>query len=309
MSRAESLPLVTPTARPTFMRLASIAEPVIWLGPGLLVFVVFVYLPMLLQIALSFASVRLDDGRVGFVGLDNFRLLLSDIDYWNALLNNLQYAVGTVVGKVVVSLALALALNDAFSGRNALRTIFFLPVILSMVATGIVWGFMYQSDLGAINQGLKAIGLGFLAQDWLGNPRFALCAVIVVDIWKWSGFHMVIFLAGLQGLPQEVGEAAAIDGASAWQRLRLVTLPMLSRYTATNVVLATLGALGVFDLIYVMTRGGPIGATQVAMMQVYLEAFQFQNIGYASAESTVLLAIIAVISAVILRFTRRADDK
>ncbi|SHG99851.1 carbohydrate ABC transporter membrane protein 1, CUT1 family [Kaistia soli DSM 19436] len=285
-------------------------EPLLWIGPGLLVFFVFVHLPIILQLAMSFASGVPGSGEgLRFISLGNFRTLLADVDYWASILNNIQFAIATVVGKLVLSLMLALALNSAFIGQNIFRTIFFLPVILSFVAIGVIWGFMFQFEFGAINQMLARLGLNFLIEDWLGDPRFALWSIVVVDIWKWTGFHMVIYLAGLQALPKDLTEAASVDGATAWQRLVHITLPLLSRYTATNVIIATLGAFSVFDLIYVMTQGGPFGSTQVAMMQVYLQAFQFHRLGYASTQATVLLAIIAIVSIVVMRLSRRPEDE
>ena len=133
-------------------------------------------------------------------------------------------------------------------------------------------------------------------------------SIILVDIWKWTGFHVVIYLAGLQALPYEVEEAAIVDGVRPIQRLWHLTVPMMRPYTATNVILATLGAFSVFDLVFIMTNGGPFNATQVAMTQIYLNAFQFQRFGYASAQATVLLAIMALVSVVMLRFGRQAQD-
>jgi ABC-type sugar transport system permease subunit len=308
MARADAPRLSTAHAQPSIAtHLFERCEPIFWIGPGLLLFFVFVHLPILLQLALSLTSSGLD-GRIAFAGLANFKTLWADADYWFSILNNIQFAIATVIGKLLLSLVLALALNSAFTGQNLFRTIFFLPVIISFVAIGTIWGFMFQFEFGAINQLLDRLGLGGLAQDWLGDPRFALWSIVFVDIWKWTGFHMVIYLAGLQALPRELTEAAAVDGASAWQRLRFITLPLLSRYTGTNIIIATLGAFSVFDLIYVMTQGGPFGSTQVAMMQVYLHAFQFHRLGYASTQATVLLAIIAIVSIVVMRLTKRADE-
>jgi ABC-type sugar transport system permease subunit len=134
-------------------------------------------------------------------------------------------------------------------------------------------------------------------------------SIILVDIWKWTGFHVVIYLAGLQALPQEVEEAAIVDGANAWQRVWRITVPLMAPYTITNTIIATLGAFSVFDLVFVMTTGGPFNSTQVAMTQVYLNAFQFQRFGYASAEATVLLLIMGVVSVVLLRFGQREEGR
>jgi ABC-type sugar transport system permease subunit len=287
-------------------RVPEIAAAVPWILPGLLLFFVFVHLPMMLQIFMSFIP---DSGGKSFgIGLRNYVELASDTKFWKALDHNLQYAIATVIGKVVLGLALALALNGAFRGRTFFRVVFFLPVVVSFVAIGTVWGFMLQYQYGALDGALRAIGLDWLAADWLGDSRFALWSVILVDIWKWTGFHVIIYLAGLQALPGEVFEAAALDGANAFQRFCSITLPLLHHYTITNVIIATLGAFSVFDLVFVMTSGGPFNSTQVAMTQIYLNAFQFQRFGYASAQSTVLLAIVAFVSVVLLRLAQRAED-
>jgi raffinose/stachyose/melibiose transport system permease protein len=292
---------------PTFrargrLRAALAALP--WILPGLLLFFVFVDLPMLVQLAMSFGPDQLGDPFV--FGLGNFADLIGDRTYWTALGHNVQFAVATVTGKIVLSFILAVALNGSFRGRAFFRAVFFLPVVISFVAVGTVWGFMLQYEHGAVNTAL--LSLGFAAPDWLGDPNLAMWSIILVDIWKWTGFHVVIYLAGLQALPYEVEEAAIVDGVRPIQRLWHLTVPMMRPYTATNVILATLGAFSVFDLVFIMTNGGPFNATQVAMTQIYLNAFQFQRFGYASAQATVLLAIMALVSVVMLRFGREAQD-
>jgi ABC-type sugar transport system permease subunit len=284
------------------MRAALAALP--WILPGLLLFFVFVDLPMLVQLAMSFGPDQLGDPFV--FRLDNFAELIGDGTYWMALGHNVQFAVATVTGKIVLSFILAVALNGSFRGRAFFRAVFFLPVVISFVAVGTVWGFILQYEHGAANTALRSLGLS--APDWLGDPNLAMWSIILVDIWKWTGFHVVIYLAGLQALPYEVEEAAIVDGVRPIQRLWHLTVPMMRPYTATNVILATLGAFSVFDLVYVMTTGGPFNATQVAMTQIYLNAFQFQRFGYASAQATVLLAIMALVSVVMLRFGRQAQD-
>jgi ABC-type sugar transport system permease subunit len=284
------------------LRAALAALP--WVLPGLLLFSVFVDLPMLVQLAMSFGPDQLGDPFV--FGLGNFADLIGDATYWMALGHNVQFAVATVTGKIVLSFILAVALNGSFRGRAFFRAIFFLPVVISFVAVGTVWGFMLQYEHGAVNTALRS--LGFAAPDWLGDPNLAMWSIILVDIWKWTGFHVVIYLAGLQSLPHEVEEAAIVDGVRPIQRLWHLTVPMMRPYTATNVILATLGAFSVFDLVFIMTTGGPFNATQVAMTQIYLNAFQFQRFGYASAQATVLLMIMALVSVVMLRFGRQEQE-
>ena len=202
-----------------------------------------------------------------------------------------------------------MALDGAFRGRAFFRAVFFLPVVISFVAIGTVWGFMLQYQHGAINVALRALGLDSIALDWLGDPQIAIWSIIFVDIWKWTGFHVVIYLAGLQALPRDVYESAELDGAGPFARFWHLTLPMMHRYTITNVIIATLGAFSLFDLVFIMTSGGPFNATQVAMTEVYLNAFQFQRFGYASAQATVLLVIMAIVSVTLLRISRRIDAR
>ncbi len=303
---SDSIVVARPAVRKGGRKLPPFVAALPWIAPGLLLFFVFVHLPMVIQVAMSFGPDKFDDPfRLSF---GNYRDLFADKKFWFALGHNLHFAVATVIGKIVLSFAIALALNGAFLGRAFFRAVFFLPVVISFVAIATVWGFMLQYQNGAVNVALRNLGLGAFALDWLGSPRFAMWSIIVVDIWKWTGFHVVIYLAGLQTLSHEVEEAAIMDGASPWRRLWHITIPLMQRYTVTNVIIATLGAFSVFDLIFVMTTGGPFNATQVAMTQVYLNAFQFQRFGYASAEATVLLAIMGFVSAVLLRVARRADE-
>ncbi|MEO6014729.1 MAG: sugar ABC transporter permease [Devosia sp.] len=276
-----------------------------WILPALALFFVFVQLPILMQIWMSFGPDTL--GKPDLPSLRHFIELAADGKFWSSMLHNIHYAVATVIGKVVLGFGLALALNGAFRGRAFFRAVFFLPVVISFVAIGTIWGFMLQYQLGAVNSTLRSLGLGFLAFDWLGDPKLAMWSVILVDVWKWTGFHVVIYLAGLQSLPLELDDAAEIDGANAVQRFWFITLPMMHRYTITNVIIATLGAFSVFDLIFILTKGGPFNVTQVAMTQVYLNAFQFQRFGYASAQATVLLVIMGIVSIVLLRISQKAE--
>ena len=277
-------------------------EPYLWVAPALIVLFVFTHLPILLEGMLSLLAA---DGfsLPRFIGLNNYLEVFSNQDFWDAISHNVVYAVATVGGKVVLSLVLAVLLNQQLIGRNVFRTILFLPVVLSFVAIGVLWTLFLNYDYGVLNALLNAVGLKSLRQDWLGSADTALWAVVLVDIWKWTGFHLVIYLAGLQSIPKDLYEAALLDGANAFQRFWRITVPLLRPFTAINVLLASLGAFSVFDLIYVMTQGGPFKATNVAMVEIYLQAFQFNRFGYAGAMSIVLLALVAMMSIVILRIT------
>lgn len=275
-------------------------QPYAWVAPAVIVFFIFTLLPLIVGFWLSFVDW---DGiaAIRWVGVQNYIGVFHDSIFWQAIEHNAIYAVGTVVGKVGLALVLAVLLNQALPGRAIFRTALFLPVVLSFVVVGLLWNWIYNFNFGLVNGVLGAIGLSSLKQQWLGNPSLALPALIVVDIWKWFGFHMVIFLAGLQSIPAELYEAARIDGANAWQSFWRVTLPLLRPVTMINVTLATLGAFNVFDLIYVTTTGGPAYATNVAMMDIYTQAFQFYRFGYAAAMSFVLLALVSIIALVVLR--------
>src|SRR3981081_1374079 len=275
-------------------------EFVFWLAPALLLVGALTYLPILTEVGLSlFVADGFSAPR--FVGFANYSQAAWTPVVWAPLLNNVWYAAGTVSGKLILALIAALLLNGQFRGRAVFRAVFFLPVILSFVAIGLLWTLIFNYNYGLINFVLQAVGLADLKRDWLGTPETAFPAVIFVDLWKWTGFHVVIYLAGLQSIPGDLYEAAALDGASGWQIFWRLTLPLLKPFTAVNVVIASLGAFSVFDLIYVMTQGGPFKSTNVAMIEVYLQAFQFNQFGYAAALSVLLLLLIAGLSFGLLR--------
>lgn len=274
-------------------------QPYFWVAPALLIFVTFTLLPVGVGLGLSFTAW---DGTADpvFNGLRNYQEALQDSSYWSAIGHNVVYAIGTVTGKMVLGLGLALLMNQTLPGRAVLRTALFMPVVLSFVVIGLLWSLIYSYDFGLINWTLQALHLGRLGRDWLGTTQTALPAVIIVDVWKWFGFHMVIFLAGLQSIPAELYEAARIDGATPWQSFRRITLPLLVPITLINMVLAGAVAFNVFDLVYVMTQGGPVNATNVAMLDIYKEAFQFSHFGYSAALSVVQLGLVTLVSLGIL---------
>jgi ABC-type sugar transport system permease subunit len=242
-----------------------------------------------------------------FIGLRNFARMFDDEKLGPALLHNVQYAFGTVVGKVVLSLLLALLLNQALRGRGIYRTALFMPVVMSFVVVGILWTWMFNDQVGLINNLLRALGLESLTRDWLGDPTVALWSLILVDTWKWYGFHMVIFLAGLQTIPQELYDAARVDGASRWQQFSHVTLPLLQPVMIVNVTLSLMGALNVFDIPYVMTQGGPVDATNVLALHIYIQAFKFYKFGYSAALSYALFALVTVVALIQLKIMARSE--
>ena len=270
--------------------------PYLWVLPAVALFVVFRLYPMAFGLYLSLNEW---DGikPMVFRGLANYRqALFEDAVFWLALWHNVAFAVGTVIGKNGLAIVLAVLLNADIRGRTFFRTTLFMPVVMSFVVVGLLWGWIFNFQFGLLNSLLVAAGLDGWRTDWLGDPRLALFSLIGVDVWKWYGFHMVIYLAGLQTIPPVLYEAAIIDGATAWQQFRRVTLPLLRPIVVVNVTLALMGAFNVFDLIYVMTQGGPANATNVVMIHAYLQGFKFYQMGYASAISYVLMLIVIVVS-------------
>ena len=179
-----------------------------------------------------------------------------------------------------------------------------MPVVMSLVVVGILWSWIYSYQFGLLNNLLQLVGLGNLRAEWLGNTNLSLYSLIIVDIWKFFGYHMVIYLAGLQAIPPILYEAALIDGATAWQQFWDVTLPMLRAIIVVNLTISLMGAFNVFDLVYVMTRGGPNNSTNVVVLEAYQEAFEFYRLGYGAAISIVLMVIVIALSLVQIRLMR-----
>ncbi|MCY4538773.1 MAG: sugar ABC transporter permease [Chloroflexi bacterium] len=281
--------------------------PYLWILPAILVYGIFKLVPLVSGIYM--ALLRWDGiEEPRFIGLRNFEKILNDKLTLLVLGNNVEYAVLTVTGKIILSLFLAIMLNQALRGRTFYRTSLFMPVVMSFVVIGILWRWLFNTEFGLLNNLFESLGLGFLAQDWLGDTSIALKSLTLVDIWKWYGFHMVIFLAGLQSIPGELYEAAKIDGASVWQQFRHVTLPMLQPVMIVNVTISLMGAFNVFDIPYVMTEGGPANSTNVMALHIYLRGFKFYRFGFSAALSYVLLTIVTLVAALQLWLMTRVDN-
>lgn len=281
--------------------------PYLWILPAILVYGIFKLVPLVSGVYM--ALLRWDGiEEPRFIGLRNFEKILNDKLTLLVLGNNVEYAVLTVIGKIALSLFLAIMLNQALRGRTFYRTSLFMPVVMSFVVIGILWRWLFNTEFGLLNNLFESVGLGFLAQDWLGDTDIALKSLTLVDIWKWYGFHMVIFLAGLQAIPGELYEAAKIDGASVWQQFRHVTLPMLQPVMIVNVTISLMGAFNVFDIPYVMTEGGPANSTNVMALHIYLRGFKFYRFGFSAALSYVLLTIVTLVAALQLWLMTRVDN-
>lgn len=238
-----------------------------------------------------------------FVGLKNFQRMLSDDLFWQSLRVTVYYCVTYVPLAMVVAFAIALLLNSARRGSALFRTLFYLPSIVPAVANAVMWQWIFNSEFGLLNAALRAIGLPKIL--WLQDPRFTMPAVVTMAIWG-TGNLMVIYLAGLQGVPEQLYEAAEIDGAGTWARFWNVTIPMMSPVIFFNFVTLIIGAFQVFTVGYVMTAGGPANATLFYVLYLFRNAFQYFEIGYASALAWVLFVLILGLSLLIFRTYTRA---
>jgi len=272
--------------------------------PTLVIFSVFTIFPILLSVPLAFFNISLQLEPT-FVGLTHFKRLANDANFWNAMKNSLLY-LAVVPPLQVLSITLAVLLNRKLPGTGVFRTMYYIPVVTSMVAVAITWKWLYQ-DRGLLNGFLASVGaihplepVGFLS-----DPRVALWAVMAVTMWKGLGYYMVIYLAGLQSVPSELGEAAEIDGASKLQKLLFVTIPLLKPYVLLCSLLSTIAALRVFDEVWVMTRGGPIDSTMVANAYLYKTGFEQLDFGYAAAVGLALGVVVLFASIGVFVFNRK----
>ena len=263
---------------------------IICLAPSLLVIAFFVVFPIIFSLYLSFHEWAILTPDKPFVGLSNFERMFSNAEFWQALKNTFVYTVGVVPVGAAASLALALLLNRTILGAGFFRTAFFLPVITSTIAIAVVWLWVYDDNNGLLNLILR--GLGFQPVRWLTSSKTALLSVIIMNVWRNSGYHMVIFLAGLQSIPETLYEAATIDGVNTFQRFRYITWPLLVPTTVFVLITNTIFTFQVFGPIYVMTGGGPARSTSVIVYYLYQRAFEFQEMGYASAVAWIIFIIL-----------------
>ncbi|WP_030435929.1 carbohydrate ABC transporter permease [Actinoplanes subtropicus] len=268
----------------------------VFAAPALLVYVVFLVYPAVSSLWFSFTDWDGLSPTYHVVGLQNYTSMPSDPVVVQAAVNNLIWAVVTVVVPVVLGLALAVALNGKVRGKPLLRLVFYTPAVLPLVSVASIWGWLYNPQYGAINAFLRAVGLDSLAQPWLGQDSTALAATMVAAIWLRVGFPMLLYLAALQGIPQDLYEAATVDGATRWQRFWHITMPSLKAAHYVVIALSVIDSFKVFDLIYAMTYGGPGTATQVMGTWMYFNVFQYNQAGYGTAIAVVITLVAIVVS-------------
>jgi raffinose/stachyose/melibiose transport system permease protein len=278
---------------------------ILFLAPAIFIVFIFFILPVIGGFIFSFTDWNGLSKQVNFIELKNFITLFTNDEkfYW-ALVHTLIFSLFITVFQNIFGLMLALFLDKKFKGRNFFRAVFYMPAVLSQLAVGYSWSFILHPTMGALNILLKNIGLGILAVDWLGDAKRALFTIIFVAIWQFAGYSMVIYIAGLQNIPVELTEAGEVDGVGKWQKFIYITFPLLAPAVTINVLITMISTLKSFDLIYVMTKGGPGYATEVISTLIYREAFTDNNFGYGSAISVALFILITSFSFILLKYLR-----
>ncbi len=300
---ADSLPeRASPTRRRAFWRILP------FLLPALVLYAVFVMLPVVQAVRYSLFNWNGLGPLTEFVGLKNFATVLGSPVFITSISNNLLVIVLSLGLQIPFSLALAVALNRRFPGRAVFRLLFFLPYVLSEAVTGIVFSLMLRPE-SLVDSAFHLVGAGSLIQDWLGDGTMVMITMFVIITWKYFGFHMILMLAGLQGIPHEIEEAALIDGADRRGVFRYVTLPLLGPTLRVSIFLSMIGALQLFDIVWVMTGGGPMNASSTMAIEMFKAGFVAHRMGYGSALAVILFLFGLVVALAYQRFVLRRDTE
>lgn len=286
-------------------RVALAEERAAWLflAPSLVLFAIFTAIPVISAFLISFTQWNLFN-EVTWVGIGNYLELAKDEIFAKVLGNTAYFVLISVPVQIVLALLCALVLNRGIKGQTFFRVVYFLPVVTSTIAAALVWAWLFNSNFGLINAGLSLVGVTDLPK-WMGSTRWAMPAIIIVSIWQNLGYAMVLFLAGLQNIGKDVHDAAALDGATGWDRFWHITLPLLSPTTFFVLVISIIGSFQVFELVLVMTKAGPANATNTLVYYIYQNGFQFYQMGYASAAAMVLFLIVLAFTLVQYKLQRR----
>jgi raffinose/stachyose/melibiose transport system permease protein len=274
--------------------LVEVVRPYLYLLPLLVLSGLFIYYCIGFTVVASFTDWDGLSTDMNFVGFDNFAKLLSSETFWVATRNNLVFLVATVAVQAGIGLFLAVLLKERIPGRGFFKAAFFLPIAMTPVIVAAIFRILLDANFGSLNETLRQIGLGALAQPWLGDPQWALVSIIGVNIFQWMGFSMVIYYAGLMSIPDEIYEAAKLDGAGFWQTLFRITIPSLSGTTNVLIILGIVGSLKTFDIVMLLTGGGPGRSTEFLNTYLYKTGFEQFN-GGGSAAIGVMILIFAVI--------------
>jgi multiple sugar transport system permease protein len=283
-------------------RKGDLGSALLFLSPTLVIFSTFILFPVFFSFYLSFQKWNMFSGDATFVGLDNYARMIQSAEFWQVLKNTAIYSIGTIPLNMALSLWVAYLLNKKLAGKKFLRTAFFAPVIISPVAAALIWRWMYDPNFGLVNFFVEM--LGFDPVNWLNEPTAAMFALIIMSVWKTFGINMVLFSAGLQGIPDSYYEAAELDGAGKWAKFWNITIPMLAPTTFFIMIMSMISSFQVFDVVYVLTSGGPLGSTKVLVFYVYEYAFKFFEMGYASAISYFLFALLFLLTMLQIKYLK-----
>ncbi len=308
MINASTAPL--PRRAPAPNRPGFSLAPYLFVLPAVGFYTVFMAAPIVGTLIFSLSTwsgVTLDSLR--WAGADNYLRMVNDPVFWTAFGNTLTFIVIGVAANVLVALSLAVLLEQGLPGSSFFRGVFFVPSIMSLVIVGVVFTLLLSPSFGVVNPLLREIGLGEFERAWLGDRRTALYTVIAVDVWRSFGLNMFLFIAGLKSIDDEIYEAAVIDGASAWQTLRLITLPVLRPVLLMVITLTSIGYMKQFEIVYVMTFGGPNHASEVLNTWMYFQGFKFTDTGYGSAIAMVVLGLTLIMTLFQLNVFRVFGDE
>jgi multiple sugar transport system permease protein len=278
-----------------------------FLAPGLIVFSLFTAFALGFAFYLTFHEWNIIEPDKPFVGLDNYKDLVDDERFRRSVINTLYFTGASVPLGMAIGLAIALLLNQPLRGRGILRTLYFLPVVTPFVVVSIIWKWLYNGDFGLFNYYLLKTHLINEPLAWLADKQLAMPSVVLMTVWTSIGFSMVVYLAGLQAIPEELYEASRVDGAGPWARFRHITLPLLAPTTLFLAVIGIIGSFQVFTQIFVMTSGGPVDRTTTMVFYVYESAFKFFEMGYASTLAFVLFVMLLGFTVLQLRLYRRTE--
>ena len=278
-----------------------------FIAPALILYVLFIIVPTVSSVYYSFTSWDGISPDVKFIGLANYKEIFTSARFGNALKNTIILTIFISVLENAFALALAVLVDNIRWGKNFFRSAFYIPVLISGIVSGFIWKIMYNYNFGAINSILTQIGLGDFRQDWLGNTSLTLIMIGVVLVWKGAGYYMIIYLASLQSVSTDVIEAAEIDGASPWQRFRMITIPLISGAFTINFTLSLINGLNVFDQINVMTDGGPGFTSETLVYLLYKVGFTEGRQGFGTAVGIMLLFIIIILNTIQQKFLRSRE--
>ena len=276
--------------------------------PALLLYTIFFLSPFFSSIYISLTNWNGINPEKTFIGIQNYIDMASDSLMWRSLSHNLIWVIIGTISPIVIGILLSVLL---WSGKTRamifFRTIYFMPVVLSPVIVGIIWGWIYNPIYGILNRALQVIGLDAFSRGWLGDPNLALYMVLIAAIWSYFGFCLVVLLAGLQNVDMELFDAAKIDGANAWQQFINVTIPQLSRVLTMIVAYTLIGGFNVFDIVFIMTKGGPANNTELIATYTYKQSFQLNSVGYGAALSMVMTVLSLITSYLFIKLRERSE--